>query len=182
MSGSHGSRPLEAVVVPVELTSLRHHGSLVPFEAQPVTKKGLCNIDDTKVIMEDGQQPNEYFDTLMGDIDENVLSANGGSVVGKMLNDSNQVIQDGNGAKQTQDKNGRVLSASIRGGGKVLVKNAIALKGGQRQGLKTKKEDRSHTKPVLAACISALVSELDKGKAVKIERNRSEQRQGDNIQ
>ncbi|KAK8573848.1 hypothetical protein V6N13_096779 [Hibiscus sabdariffa] len=101
MSGSHGSRPLEAVVVPVELTSLRHHGSLVPFEAQPVTKKGLCNIDDTKVIMEDGQQPNEYFDTLMGDIDENVLSANGGSVVGKMLNDSNQVIQDGNGAKQS---------------------------------------------------------------------------------
>ncbi|KAK8573849.1 hypothetical protein V6N13_096780 [Hibiscus sabdariffa] len=83
---------------------------------------------------------------------------------------------------KTQDKNGRVLSASIRGGGKVLVKNAIALKGGQRQGLKTKKEDRSHTKPVLAACISALVSELDKGKAVKIERNRSEQRQGDNIQ
>ncbi|KAK8558451.1 hypothetical protein V6N13_103628 [Hibiscus sabdariffa] len=45
-----------------------------------------------------------------------------------------------------------------------------------------KKEDRGHAKPVLAARISALVSELDKVKTADIERNKSVQQQDDNIQ
>ncbi|KAK8647769.1 hypothetical protein V6N13_121496 [Hibiscus sabdariffa] len=75
-------------------------------------------------------------------------------------------------AQTSKDRNVRVLPASIRNGSpKVQTITPVALKGTQRQGIKTKKkDDRGPIKPTLTANVFALISDLDRAKDADIAR------------
>ncbi|KAL4272707.1 hypothetical protein GQ457_13G011180 [Hibiscus cannabinus] len=76
LSESHGGQPPDNAPAPSEflhvlngIPLLERHGSPLPTEVMPMSKRGRLETDNLTSGMEDGTQLGDFFDTTMGDAD-----------------------------------------------------------------------------------------------------------------
>ncbi|KAK8627212.1 hypothetical protein V6N13_134831 [Hibiscus sabdariffa] len=76
LSKSHGGQPPDNAPAPSEflpvlngIPLLERHGSSLPTEVMPMSKRGRLETDNLTTGMEDGTQLGDLFDTTMGDAD-----------------------------------------------------------------------------------------------------------------